>query len=61
MAMRLGNFVIFLLLTVITLGLYPFYFYVTRTQEQNDLLRRQVELLEMAIVGKSDNKAKTLI
>ena len=60
MAMRLGNFVIFLLLTVITLGLYPFYFYVTRTQEQNDLLRRQVELLEMAVIKTVDSKTKML-
>ena len=54
MAQRLGNFVIFVLLTVVTLGLYPLYFYVTRTQENSELLRRQVELLEMAILPKGN-------
>ena len=39
MAKRLGNFVIFVVLTIITFGLYPFYFYMTRVQEQNELLR----------------------
>ena len=52
MAQRLGNFVIFVLLCIVTLGFYPIYFYVTRTQENSELLRRQVELLEMAILPK---------
>ena len=54
MAQRLGNFVIFVLLCILTLGLYPIYFYVTRTQENSELLRRQVELLEMAILPKGN-------
>lgn len=39
MALRLGNFVIFLILTVITLGIYPLYFFVTRQQENTELLK----------------------
>ena len=39
MAARLGNFVIFLILTVITLGIYPLYFFVTRQQENTELLK----------------------
>ena len=38
MAERLGNFVIFLLLTMITMGIYPLFFIVTRQQETVDLL-----------------------
>ena len=38
MAERIGNFVVFLVLTLITLGIYPLYFYVTRTQENISLL-----------------------
>ena len=38
MAYRLGNFIIFLVLTLITLGLYPLYFFVTRQQETVSLL-----------------------
>lgn len=38
MAKRLGNFIIFLLLTAITVGLYPLYFMVTMTKERNELL-----------------------
>lgn len=38
MAQRLGNFLIFVLLCIVTVGIYPLYFYVTRTQEQNELL-----------------------
>ena len=33
MAARLGNFIIFLILSIITLGIYPLYFFVTRQQE----------------------------
>ncbi len=39
MATRLGNFIIFLILTVITLGIYPLYFFVTRQQENTELLK----------------------
>ena len=39
MAARLGNFIIFLILTVITLGIYPLYFFVTRQQENTELLK----------------------
>ena len=39
MAARLGNFIIFLILTVITLGIYPLYFFVTRQQENTDWLK----------------------
>ena len=39
MAARLGNIVIFLILTVITLGIYPLYFFVTRQQENTELLK----------------------
>lgn len=38
MAERIGNFVVFLVLTLITLGIYTLYFYVTRTQENISLL-----------------------
>lgn len=44
MAYRLGNFIIFVLLTLVTLGIYPLYFHVTRMQEQTDLLRELVAL-----------------
>jgi NADH:ubiquinone oxidoreductase subunit 4 (subunit M) len=37
-AARLGNFIIFLILTIITLGLYPLFFFVTRQQETVSLL-----------------------
>ena len=39
MAARLGNFIIFLILTIITLGFYPLYFFVTRQQESTELLK----------------------
>ena len=39
MASRIGNFIIFLILTVITLGIYPLYFFVTRQQENTELLK----------------------
>jgi len=38
MAERIGNFVSFLFLTLITLGIYPLYFYITRTEENISLL-----------------------
>ena len=38
MAKRLGDFIIFVLLTTITFGFYPLFFMITRTKERNDLL-----------------------
>ena len=38
MAKRLGDFIIFVVLSVITFGFYPIYFWVTLTKERNDLL-----------------------
>ena len=40
MATRIGNFIIFALLTIVTAGLYPLYFMVTRTKERNELLEK---------------------
>ena len=36
---RFGNFLIFLVLTIVTIGIYPIYFAVTRMEEQTTLLR----------------------
>ena len=36
---RLASFLIFVLLTIVTIGLYPLYFAVTRLEEQNQLLQ----------------------
>ena len=35
---RLASFLVFVLLTIVTIGLYPLYFAVTRLEEQNQLL-----------------------
>jgi hypothetical protein len=35
---RLGFFVLFLILTIITIGFYPIYFYVTQMKTQTMLL-----------------------
>ena len=35
---RLGQFLLFILLTIVTIGLYPFYFWVSRMEETNRLL-----------------------
>ncbi len=35
---RLVSFLLFILLSVVTLGVYPFYFVVTRMEERNQLL-----------------------
>jgi len=40
MATRIGNFIVFLLLTLLTLGLYPVYFWITLTKERNELLEK---------------------
>lgn len=39
MATRIGNFIIFLIFTLVTLGIYPLYFFVTRQQENTELLK----------------------
>ena len=39
MSARLGNFLIFVVLTIITIGLYPLFFFVTRQQETVELLK----------------------
>ena len=39
MPARLGNFLIFVVLTIITIGLYPLVFFVTRQQETVELLK----------------------
>ena len=39
MASRIGNFIIFLILSILTLGIYPLYFFVTRQQENTELLK----------------------
>lgn len=46
MVQRLGNFVVFAVLTVFTLGFYPVYFAITRLQEQNDLLRELIRVTQ---------------
>ncbi len=38
MSSRISNFVIFLFLTLITFGIYPLYFFITRQQETIDVL-----------------------
>ncbi|MAS59286.1 MAG: hypothetical protein CMD42_06175 [Gammaproteobacteria bacterium] len=39
MPARLGYFLIFIILSIITLGLYPLFFFVTRQQETVEILR----------------------
>jgi NADH:ubiquinone oxidoreductase subunit 4 (subunit M) len=39
MASRRGNFIIFLILCILTLGIYPLYFFVTRQQENTELFK----------------------
>ena len=39
MPARLGNFLIFVVLTIITIGFYPLFFFVTRQQETVELLK----------------------
>ncbi|NBV73112.1 DUF4234 domain-containing protein [bacterium] len=36
------HFIRFLLLTFITFGIYPLYFYVTRQEETNELLKEML-------------------
>ena len=46
MPARLGNFLIFIVLTIITIGLYPLFFFVTRQQETVELLKEINEELK---------------
>ena len=46
MLARLGNFLIFVVLTIITIGLYPLFFFVTRQQETVEILREINEELK---------------
>ena len=39
MPARLGNFLIFVFFTIITIGLYPLFFFVTRQQETVEFLK----------------------
>ena len=39
MPARLGNFLIFVFFTIITIGLYPLFFFVTRQQGTVELLK----------------------
>ena len=43
---RFSRFLIFVLLTVVTIGFYPIYFYVSRTEEQNQLLDNILQELQ---------------
>ncbi len=43
---RLMSFLVFLLLTVITFGTYPIYFYITTKREEIALLRQISEKLD---------------
>ncbi len=52
-AERIGHFVLFVVLTVITLGLYPLYFAITTTRENNVLLREIRDSLR-------DNRDRTI-
>ena len=48
MPARLGNFLIFIFLTIITIGLYPLFFFVTRQQETVELLKDIKEELKQS-------------
>ena len=37
---KFGSFLLFLLLTIVTVGIYPLWFYVVRQEETNELLRQ---------------------
>ena len=51
MPARLGNFLIFVVLTIITIGLYPLFFFVTRQQETVELLKDIKEELNRRYYG----------
>ena len=40
------HFIKFLLLSLVTFGIYPLYFYVTRQEKTNDLLEEILEKLK---------------
>ena len=40
------HFIKFLLLSLVTFGIYPLYFYVTRQEETNELLKEIIEQLK---------------
>ena len=42
---RLGHFVLFVVLTIATLGVYPLYFMVSTTRENNQVLKEIRDLL----------------
>jgi len=46
MAARLGHFIIFLIPSIITLGIYPLYFFVARQQENTELLKEIRDALQ---------------
>ena len=46
MPARLGYFLIFIFFTIITIGLYPLFFFVTRQQETVEILREINEELK---------------
>lgn len=55
---RLLSFVVFLLLTVITFGTYPIYFYITTKREEIALLRQIRDRL--ALLPEIDDKLDRL-
>ena len=46
MSNRLKHFLIFILLTIVTVGLYPIYFWVSRMEEQSALLDEMLAELQ---------------
>ena len=42
---RLGHFALFVVLTVVTLGVYPLYFMVSTTRENNQVLKEIRDIL----------------
>ena len=47
---RLVSFLLFILLSVVTLGVYPFYFAVTRMEKRNQLLAGILDELSLALI-----------
>ena len=43
---RFVYFLLFILLTIITIGIYPIYFAITMTKQRNELLLEICELLK---------------
>ena len=43
---RIKFFLIYILKTIFTFGIYPVYFYITRQQESNELLRDILEKIK---------------